>query len=277
MRIPIYQVDAFTNEYFKGNPAGVCILEKEIDDLYMQKIANEMNLSETAFVFPPDGETISSSQMLNLRWFTPKTEVPLCGHATLGASKVLFDDLGYGLDTITYKTKSGKLVAEKCNEGIALDFPIDEPISIQPPTDILEAMGVLNYENIIYGKNTNKLVIHLKSDKDVFEQNPNFEHMKNIQCSNIKGVGVTCKGNKRYDFISRFFNPWVGVNEDPVTGSVHTLLSSYWGSLLKKNKMIAYQASQRSGEILLTIEKQGRVKLIGESVIVLKGVIYLPD
>lgn len=277
MRIPFYRVDAFTNEQFKGNPAGICILEKEIDDLHMQLIAEEVNLSETAFISPFDGRVISSSKVFKLRWFTPKTEVPLCGHATLGASKVLFDDIGVGINTIIYETKSGRLVAQKCNEGIVLDFPIDEPLSINPPTEILKAMGVSSYENIIYGKSTNKLVVHLKTQKDVLELKPNFQLMKEICSSNIKGVGITCRGNGQYDFISRFFNPWAGVNEDPVTGSVHTLLSSYWGDLLKKNKLRAYQASNRGGEILLEIEKQGRVKLIGESVIILKGIIHVPD
>ena len=277
LRIPIYQVDAFTNEQFKGNPAGICILEQEIDDLYMQQIAEEMNLSETAFISSFDKSSISSSKVFKLRWFTPKAEVPLCGHATLGTSKVLFDDIGIGLNEIIYETKSGRLVAQKSNEGIALDFPIDEPLSINPPTEILKAMGVLSYENIIYGKSTNKLVVHLKAQKDVLELNPNFQLMKEIHCNNIKGVGITCKGNEKYDFISRFFNPWAGVNEDPVTGSIHTLLSSYWGDLLKKNKMRAYQASHRGGEIMLMIEKHSRVKLIGESIIVLKGIIYIPD
>lgn len=277
MRIPIYQVDAFTKEQFKGNPAGICILEKEIDDIHMQLIAEEMNLPETAFISPYDGKTILTSKVFKLRWFTPKNEVPLCGHATLGTSKVLFDDIGIGMNTIIYETKSGRLISGKYNEGITLDFPIDEPLSIEPPTEILKAMGISSYENIIYGKSTNKLVIHLKTQNDVLKLEPNFELMKGIHCNNIKGVGVTCKGNEKYDFISRYFNPWAGVNEDPVTGSVHTLLSAYWSNLLKKNEMTAYQASHRGGEILLRIERQGRVKLIGESVIVLKGTIYMSD
>lgn len=277
MKIPIYQVDAFTKEQFKGNPAGICILEKEIDDIHMLLIAEEMNLSETAFISPYDGKTISASKAFKLRWFTPKIEVPLCGHATLGTSKVLFDDIGIRMNTIIYETRSGRLVSEKCDEGITLDFPIDEPSSIEPPTEILKAMGISSYENIIYGKSTNKLVIHLKTQNEVLKLNPNFELMKKIHCNSIKGVGVTCIGNGKYDFISRYFNPWAGVNEDPVTGSVHTLLSAYWSDLLKKNEMRAYQASHRGGEILLRIERQGRVKLIGEAVIVLKGTISISD
>jgi len=276
MRLPIYQVDAFTKEPYKGNPAGVCILEKEIDDSYKQLIAEEMNLSETAFLSPCDGETILTSKTFNLRWFTPKTEVPLCGHATLGTSKVLFDDIGIGLDTIVYETKSGRLIAEKCDEGISLDFPIDEPLSIDPPAGLLKAMGIYGYKNVIYGKNTKKLVIHLETENDIINLDPNFELMKEIQCDNIKGVGITCRGAGENDFISRYFNPWAGVNEDPVTGSVHTLLASYWGDLLGKSVMRAYQASHRGGTILLKAETQGRVKLIGEAAIVLIGTVYLP-
>jgi len=275
MRIPVYQVDAFTKEPFKGNPAGVCILEKEIDDSYKKIIAEEMNLSETAFLSLCDGETMSASKIFNLRWFTPKTEVPLCGHATLGTSKVLFDDIGIGLDAIIYETKSGRLVSEKCDEGISLDFPIDEPLHMEPPAELLKAMGIRDYETGIYGKTTKKLVVRLKTQKDIENLNPNFELMKEINCHDIKGVGVTCLGDGEYDFISRYFNPWAGVNEDPVTGSVHTLLASYWGNILKKKELRAYQASRRGGEILLKAEAKGRVKLIGESAIVFKGTIFL--
>lgn len=273
--IQIYQVDAFTNRHFKGNPAGICILEEKISDLHMQLIAQEMNLSETAFLSPIEGRFISS-HIFKLRWFTPKTEVALCGHATLGASKVLFDEIGICCNEIVYETKSGRLFAQKYNEGISLDFPRDEPLSVEPPYEILRAMGICNYENVFYGKSTNKLVIHLKTEDEVLKLNPDFQLMKETNCGNIKGVGVTSKGNGKYDFISRYFNPWAGVNEDPVTGSVHTLLASYWGDLLKKSEMRAYQASQRGGEIILNTEVNGRVKLIGEAVIVLKGTIYVP-
>lgn len=138
-------------------------------------------------------------------------------------------------------------------------------------------MGITNYENVIYGKHTNKLVFHLKTQDDVIKLNPDFEQMRQIQNSKIKGAGVTCRGNKGYDFISRYFNPWAGVNEDPVTGSVHTLLVSYWGDILNKTEMKAYQASQRGGEILLKIENKDRVGLTGDAVIVSKGEIFIPD
>lgn len=274
--VQIYQVDAFTNECFKGNPAGVCILEKAVEDKYMQLIAKEMNLSETAFVQSFEGRPINQTNIFSLRWFTPKYEIDLCGHATIAASEILFNNIGIENNQIIYKTKSGRLTANKTVDGIALDFPIDEALNINPSNDILEAMGIECYENAIIGKNTRKLVIHLKTESEVLKLTPNFEKMKCLEFeTKVKGVGVTCRGNGNYDFISRCFNPWAGVNEDPVTGSVHTLLAPYWGKLLNKNEMKAYQASDRGGEIILRILAENRVKLIGQSIVVLKGELYI--
>lgn len=275
-KVRIYQVDAFTNEPFKGNPAGVCILEEAIEDKYMQLIAKEMNLSETAFVQSLDGKPLNESNIFSLRWFTPKHEVDLCGHATIAASEILFSNLGFNSDEIIYETKSGRLTASKTINGIALDFPIDEPLNVDLSNDILEAMGIANYENALIGKRTKKLVIHLKSEGEVLNLAPNFEKLKALEFKmDVKGVGVTCMGNENYDFISRYFNPWVGVNEDPVTGSVHTLLTAYWGKLLRKNEMKAYQASDRGGEIILRILSGNRVELIGQAVVILKGELYI--
>lgn len=274
--VKVYQVDAFTNECFKGNPAGVCILEEAIEDKYMQLIAKEMNLSETAFVQPLEGRHINQTNIFSLRWFTPKYEVDLCGHATIATSEILFNNIGIKNEEIIYETKSGRLIAHKTNKGISLDFPIDEPLNINLSNDILEAMGIESYENAIIGKNTKKLVIHLKTESEVLKLTPNFEKMKSLEFKmDVKGVGVTCRGNEKYDFISRYFNPWAGVNEDPVTGSVHTLLPSYWRKLLNKNEMKAYQASDRGGEIILKILTGNRVELIGQAVVVLKGELYI--
>lgn len=274
--VQIYQVDAFTNECFKGNPAAVCVLEEAIEDKYMQLIAKEMNLSETAFVQPLQGKPINQTDIFSLRWFTPKYEVDLCGHATIATSEILFNSIGIKNDRIIYETKSGRLTANKTTKGIALNFPIDEWLNINLSKDILEAMGIENYENAIIGKNTKKLVIHLKTESEVLKLTPNFEKMKCLEFEmDVKGVGVTCKGNEKYDFISRYFNPWAGVNEDSVTGSVHTLLAAYWGKLLNKNEMKAYQSSDRGGEIVLRILTGNRVELIGQAVIVLKGELYI--
>jgi PhzF family phenazine biosynthesis protein len=276
--LPIFQIDAFTGERFKGNPAGVCILKEPIDDKYMQLIAGEMNLPETAFVRPADGKSIHESGIFSLRWFTPECEVSLCGHGTLGTSEILYSHLGNINTQITFETKSGRLTSKRCGSGIALDFPLDEPLSFDVSTDILKAMGIDDYENAVIGKKTRKLVIQLKEQTQIYELNPDFGQMKKINFkTDIKGIGVTCRGRGKYDFVSRYFNPWAGVNEDPVTGSVHTLLAAYWGSLLNKSEMKAYQASKRGGEILLRVGKNDRVELIGQSVITLRGEVYLPD
>ena len=274
--IPIYYVDAFTNERFKGNPAAVCVLEEAIEDKYLQLIAKEINLSETAFVQPLAGRSINQGNIFSLRWFTPKCEVDLCGHATIATSEILFNRLGIKGEQINYETKSGRLIACKTDKGISLDFPIDEFSPAELSRDITEAMGIESYENAIIGKNTKKLVICLKTQNEVIKLSPNFEEMKNIDFKmDVKGVGVTCRGNEEYDFISRYFNPWAGINEDPVTGSVHTVLAAYWSKLLSKSEMQAYQASDRGGEIILRIMAENRVELIGQAVVVLKGELYI--
>lgn len=270
--LPIYGVDVFTRQYYKGNPAAVCILEKELKDSQMKSIAAEMNLSETAFLLPIEED----SNTYSLRWFTPEVEVPLCGHGTIATAKVLFDEIRVNGDRIVFQTKSGKVSAEKSGEGIAIDFPIDVPMDFQLPKGLLEALGIKEYEDVKIGKNTRKIILRIKDYKEIENLSPDFERMKNISTAEgLKGIAITTKGNEEYDFISRYFNPWAGVNEDPVTGSVHTVLANYWGRILNKQEMIAYQASTRAGKIKLKI-KENRVELIGEAIIVLKGEIYIP-
>lgn len=274
--VHIYQVDAFTNEPFRGNPAGVCVLKEAIEDKYMQLIAKEMNLSETAFVWPFAGSDFSNTNKFSLRWFTPNQEVDLCGHATIATSEILFNKMGIKNEKIIYETKSGTLTAGNTEKGIALNFPIDEPLNVDLTNDILDAVGIKDYQNAIIGKNTKKLVIHVNTVKEILELSPDFEKMKFLKFKmDVKGLGVTCKGNGKYDFISRYFNPWAGINEDPATGSVHTLLASYWGKLLNKDEMKAYQASYRGGEIALRKLPENRLELIGQAVVVLKGELYL--
>ena len=270
--LPIYQVDVFTKEYYKGNPAAVCILDVNLEDSQMKLIAAEMNLSETAFLVSLD----ETSHTYSLRWFTPEVEVPLCGDGTIAAAKILFDEIGINSDEIIFQTKSGKVSAKRQDEGIVIDFPIDEPIDFQLPQGLIEALGVPEYEDVKIGKNTKKIILRVKDVKIIKELNPDFEQMKKITSKEgLKGIAVTTKGNDSYDFISRYFNPWAGINEDPVTGSVHTVLAAYWGKILDKKHMLAYQASSRAGEIKLEI-KGKRVELIGEATVVLKGEIYTP-
>lgn len=271
--LPIYQVDVFTKEYYRGNPAAVCILDREIEDEQMKSIAGEMNLSETAFVLPIDDKLNEYS----LRWFTPEVEVPLCGHGTIGTAKVLFEILGVKGDEIVFQTKSGRVIAKKYDSGIGIDFPLDEPEDIHLPDGLLKAMGIMEYEDVKIGKTTRKIIIKVKEEKEILNLKPNFEEMRNISTKEgLKGVAITTNNTDKYDFISRYFNPWAGINEDPVTGSVHTVLGPFWSKLLKKDEMIAYQSSSRGGEIVLKIKDNNRIELIGDAIIVLKGEIYLP-
>ncbi|WP_319202480.1 PhzF family phenazine biosynthesis protein [uncultured Ilyobacter sp.] len=275
--LKIYQVDAFTNKAFHGNPAGVCILEESMEDEVMLAIASEMNLSETAFLIPEKNNFVKNSNVFSLRWFTPEVEVSMCGHATLAASAVLFEEFHVQSDEIIYVTKSGKLTARKEENKIVLDFPLDTPVfdGFSINKKLLEAVGISEYKNIFLGEDTKKLVIHLKNHDEVSKLNPNFEMMKQIDVSGIKGLAVTAGIEGDYDFISRYFNPWDGINEDPVTGSVHTLLASYWCEILGKNHLSAYQASKRGGELMLRLKKDKRLEIIGDFIITLKGEIYI--
>ena len=254
----------------------VCILENDISDELMKNIAQEMNLSETAFVKPLKNSNIGKGNLFSLRWFTPEVEVDLCGHATIATSKVLFDEFNIKEQYIKYETKSGLLTAKKKDEKISLDFPIDKALDFNLTQDILDAMGIRSYSKAIIGEKTRKLVIEVKDKENIINLKPNFEILKSLKFkSDVKGIGVTCRGNEKYDFISRYFNPWAGINEDPVTGSVHTLLANYWSNKLNKMDMNAYQASNRSGEISLKLLENDRVRLSGEAVIVLRGELYL--
>lgn len=268
----IYQVDVFTDKCYKGNPAAVCILEEKIEEEQMKLIAAEINLSETAFVLPIDKE----SRVYSLRWFTPEVEVPLCGHGTIGAAKVLFDILRTGSERILFETKSGILIAKKYKDGIGIDMPLDDYEDIDLSKDLLFALGIDKYIEGKVGITTRKLIIRIESEEDILRLNPNFDKMKSLKFDKeVKGVAITTNDTSNYDFISRYFNPWAGINEDPVTGSVHTVLAKYWRDILNKNEMIAYQASHRGGKLSLKIKNENRLELIGESVIVLKGEIYL--
>jgi PhzF family phenazine biosynthesis protein len=270
--IPIYQVDAFTDEAFKGNPAAVCILQDKLKDELMAKIASEMKLSETAFTYPLGNKPLQETKAFSLRWFTPKVEVSLCGHATLATATVLFREIKVNANEIGFKTKSGNLTAKEDERGICLSFPSDNPMRIETPKQLLRAVGVKDFSNILYGKNTKSLLIHLSSEEDVRGLTPDYGLMESTTVGmEIESVIVTAKGSHPYDFISRFFSPWIGINEDPVTGAAHTVLAPYWSRLLNKNEMRAYQASARGGELAVRLKPDNVVELIGNAIIVVKG------
>jgi PhzF family phenazine biosynthesis protein len=274
VKLPIYVVDAFTDSKFSGNPAAVCLLKNEISEELMQNIAAEMNLSETAFLRSLDGNTIPESQKFSLRWFTPKVEVPLCGHATLATSAVLFFELDCSEYEIEFETKSGILKAKKEKEGVLLDFPKEDPVVYEPPGKLISNLGILNYESVMMASKLKYVLIELKNEEDVLKVEPDFEKMNEVEIEDLIGVIITSKGTPPYDFISRFFAPWVGVYEDPVTGSAHTVLAPYWSKILNKNEMLAYQASERGGELEVRL-KGDRVELIGEAQIVSKGELFI--
>lgn len=285
-KIRYFHVDAFTDTGFKGNPAGVCVLDKFISTEEMQQIASELRHSETAFVVKgEDAENRFECPLYVLRWFTPEVEVSLCGHATLAASKVLHDEYGIHKDCVTYETKSGLLYTRKDDKGITMNFPVEPYVNSDPSDQLLWYMGISSYERCVYSLQLNKLVIELRSEKELLRLRPDFEKLKRLDLEyDIKGIAVTCKNTSdtfslkgdRCDFLTRYFNPWFGVDEDPVTGSVHTILAPYWAEHLGKTELLAYQASRRGGFIHLKLVEDDRVELSGHAVVVMEGQIRLP-
>lgn len=251
----LYQIDAFTSQAFRGNPAAVCLLEGERDAPWMQNVAAEMNLSETAFLVPRDAD-------YSLRWFTPAAEVKLCGHATLASAHALHEE--HGVTFVRFHTLSGVLTATRDGDWIELDFPARATEPVEAPAGLLESLGVSQARWV--GRNVDDYVIELASEDDVRAVRPDFKRLGTIP---VRGVIVTSP-SKDYDFVSRFFGPAVGVDEDPVTGSAHCALTPYWAAKLGKTEMLAYQASQRGGEIQVRLDGD-RVKMRGQALTVLRG------
>ena len=259
MKIPMYQVDAFTGEIFKGNPAAICILEEWIDDKLMQNIAMENNLSETAFC-------IVKEDICELRWFTPEEEIDLCGHATLATAFVIFEILNYPSNKIKFATQSGILEIEKDDENIIMDFPSIELIKTQITEKLIKGLGKEPKE--VY--ESRDLMLIYDSEQDIKDLKPNIEELKLID---TVGIIVTARG-KEVDFVSRYFAPSCGVLEDPVTGSAPCTLVPYWSKILGKKKLVAQQLSQRGG--ILKCEDLGvKVKIYGKVKLFFKGEIYL--
>lgn len=287
MEIPIYTVDAFTNLPFKGNPAAVCLLENELKVELYQKIAAEMNLSETAFITKlKPTEDFSSGARFGLRWFTPTHEINLCGHATLASAAVLFYKKENTNSVVTFETLSGELLVQQRGESLVMDFPLNKP-EVQDRkkfNDILKAaVGELPIQEVCYCKTTKKLLVRLHDtcDRSVLTSlNPVSESLlKSEDSGRIISLIITVKGaptsQPEYDFYSRNFAPWVGVPEDPVTGSSHTVLAAYWSEKLGKKKMLAYQCSSRGGELELELRGDNRVDIAGRAVVLLHGILKL--
>jgi len=261
MKIPLYQVDAFTGKIFRGNPAAVCILEAWLDEKVLQGIAAENNLSETAFLVR------LSQGRYGLRWFTPAVEVDLCGHATLASAFVIFSFVDSGLTAIDFETASGRLSVSKAGDLLSMNFPERKAVPTEAPQLLFDALGMNPVE--IY--KSRDLLAVFENEEKIQEMEPDFERMKQMRDTFaviVTAPGVNC------DFVSRFFAPNAGIPEDPVTGSAHCTLTPYWAERLGKNKLHAFQLSNRGGELFC--EHLGdRVRISGHSVLYSKGEIYL--
>lgn len=260
MGLTITQVDAFTDQPFSGNPAAVCLLPEPRSDCWMQQVAQEMNLSETAFLLPQDDG-------FNLRWFTPTVEVDLCGHATLASAHVLWSVGHLQPDQeARFYTRSGLLTAQQSDGWIELNFPAQPPMETPAPSELTAALGVNNLRYV--GNNQVDYLVELESEAAVRELQPDLKQLRAIAC---RGIIVTSRATTEgYDFVSRFFAPQVGIDEDPVTGSAHCCLGPFWQTRLQKSEFLAYQASPRGG--VIRVRCQGdRVSLGGKAITVLQG------
>jgi len=258
--IKLTQVDAFTSEPFGGNPAAVCVLPQARDEAWMQNVAKEMNLSETAFlVRRGDGA-------FDLRWFTPAVEVALCGHATLASAHALWEagDLGAG-DVARFHTKSGLLTAEQVSGSIELNFPATFEEAADPPDGLIDALGA---SARYVGRSKFDYLVELESEAIVTNLTPDFPRLRTLP---VRGVIVTSRATTPgWDFVSRFFAPGSGIDEDPVTGSAHCCLTPFWSKRLGKTAMVARQVSPRGGTLHVTLDGE-RVRLRGQAVTVLRG------
>jgi PhzF family phenazine biosynthesis protein len=257
MRRSIFQIDAFTTRRFAGNPAAVIPLESFLADPVLQAIAAENNLAETAFLVPESGD-------YRLRWFTPLTEVPLCGHATLASAAVVMERLEPGRSRVVFHSASGPLTVKRTETGYVMDFPARPSEPVSPPAGLAEALGVVPLQVFVNAFNYMAL---LESAQVVRELAPDLAALARLD---RLGVIVTAPGDGIYDFVSRYFAPAKGIPEDPVTGAAHCMLAPYWANRLGKTELRAFQASRRGGEILCRLAGD-RVELEGACVFYLEG------
>jgi PhzF family phenazine biosynthesis protein len=264
MPIRIVTVDAFTNIPFAGNPAAVCVMREPRPEDWLRSVAREMNLSETAFLIPRNG-------VFDLRWLTPAVEVDLCGHATVASAHVLWEDghLPAG-EQARFQTRSGLLTADRRGDWIELDFPLKIATLAKPPAELLPALGVTS--PLAVAKNALDYLVEVESEEELRALEPDYTTLRKIP---VRGVIVTARPSTRdFDFISRFFAPASGIDEDPVTGSAHTALGPYWGAKLGKTDMIGYQASARGGVVRMRLHGD-RIILGGQAVTVMQATLLV--
>jgi len=259
MELNIFQIDAFANKVFEGNPAAVCPLDEWLPDAIMQTIAAENNLSETAFF-------VADKDRFHIRWFTPTTEVDLCGHATLASAHVLFEHLNYSQETLIFDSRSGPLSVTRKDKWLEMNFPSNPPIECDIPETITKAFSISPVKVL---KASDYLVI-LENENDVKNAQPDIALLRTLD---LRGVCISAK-SKDYDFVSRFFAPSHGIDEDPVTGSAYTQLAPYWSEVLGKNELFANQVSARVGEVNCTLQG-ARVTIAGKAVTYLIGSISI--
>jgi PhzF family phenazine biosynthesis protein len=259
IEIPIYQIDAFTGRVFSGNPAAVCPLEEWLDDSVMQSIATENNLSETAFF-------VKEKEGYRIRWFTPVREVDLCGHATLASGFVFFKYIGPDANKVEFNSNSGLLSVTRDGEYLSLDFPAQPPKPCEAPPALLAGLRKEPSEVLC----SEDFLVVYPSERDIVELRPNFSKLNEL---GLRGVIVTAKGDT-VDFVSRFFAPTYGIDEDPVTGSAHCELTPFWSERLKKNELHALQLSKRGGELFCKMAGD-RVIISGQAVEYMSGKIAI--
>ena len=259
MELSLYQIDAFASKLFEGNPAAVCPLDEWLPDDVMQNIATENNLSETAF-FVPRGDGF------HIRWFTPASEVDLCGHATLASAYVLFNILDYQNSNIAFDSRSGILTITKDNEWLVMDFPAQPPVPCDTPEEIVKAFNKKPVECLT----SEDYIVVFENEKDIESAAPDFEQLKKL---GLRGVAITAKSH-RYDFVARFFAPNYGIPEDPVTGSAYTQLTPYWADKLGLKKFSVKQLSARGGELTCEIVDD-RVFISGKAIKYMEGKILV--
>jgi PhzF family phenazine biosynthesis protein len=259
MPYPLFHIDAFTDRPFAGNPAAICLLPAWKDDIWLQSVAREMNLSETAFVVRQQGH-------FDLRWYTPKVEVDLCGHATLASAHVIWQEglVQSGKD-IDFSTKSGHLRAFRRNGEIELDFPLKPEQAADAPAGLVEGLGI---KPRYVGKNQFDYMVEVESEAILRAMSPDFKKLATVRARGI--IVTSLSSDAKFEFVSRFFAPASGVDEDPVTGSAHCCLGDFWRKRLGKSEFVAYQASERGGVVKVRVTKD-RAFLGGKAVTVAKG------
>jgi PhzF family phenazine biosynthesis protein len=261
MRTPIFQVDAFATRRFAGNPAAVMPMDGFLADAVLQAIAGENNLAETAFLVPEGGD-------YRLRWFTPATEVPLCGHATLASAAVVMERLEPGRNRVVFHSASGPLTVKRAEAGYVMDFPVRRSAPVATPSGLEQALGIAPIE--VFANQFNYMAL-LESAQVLRELAPDMAALVRLDRG---GLIVTAPGDGIYDFVSRYFAPAKGVPEDPVTGAAHCMLAPYWAKRLSKTEFCAFQASRRGGEIICRLADD-RVELEGTCVFYLEGLVEI--